>query len=160
MKNIIFYLVIFCFLNSCKTIDVKPSLKETTTVNSSIKKELKTIDSLVIVRKSDTVKLKEQIEKLTQKPIIKRSNNAKLSIRRIGNTIEAVCIADELKELIQLQKEIINHYKEINTNKQESIIIPQRYIPSILKPLIWIGGIVVLFLIATLLLKFIKPKIL
>ncbi|WP_442265881.1 hypothetical protein ACSIGC_16530 [Tenacibaculum sp. ZS6-P6] len=147
-------------INSCRSFKKLPATQNTIKIKDSIYKESHTIDTIVIARKADTVKLRETINKLTEEAIVKRSNYTKLSIKRVGNTIEAECIADELKELLELQKEIIKHYKEINQQKQETIVIPQKYIPELLKPLIWIGGIVLILFLGGTIVKFVKPKIL
>lgn len=145
---------------SCFSSKPTATSKQTKTVKDSVTVQKQTIDSLLVARKADTVKLQTTIDKLTQKPIVKRSNYTRLKLRKVGNTIEAECIADELKQLIALQKEIISHYKEISLEKQDTIIIPQRYIPALLKPLIWIGGITLAVIIGGLLVRFVKPKFL
>ncbi|SNR16528.1 hypothetical protein [Tenacibaculum jejuense] len=164
MKRKIKLLSYFIFLsllsNSCKSFKKLPATQKTIKIKDSIHRESHTIDTIVIARKADTVKLKETINKLTKEAIVKRSKHTQLSIKRVGNTIEAECIADELKELLALQKEIIRHYKEINQHHQETIIIPEKYIPELLKPLIWIGGIVLLLFLGGTIMKFVKPKIL
>ncbi|WP_299627737.1 hypothetical protein [uncultured Tenacibaculum sp.] len=159
--KILSYVILFALLsNACQSFKKLPKTESTVKIKDSIFKEHRTIDTIVIARKADTVKLKETIDKLTEAAIVKRSNYTRLSIKRVGNTIEAECIAEELKELIELQKEIIKHYKEINQQKQETIVIPQKYIPVLLRPLIWIGGITLALLLGGTIVKFVKPKIL
>ena len=154
-----FFLLVIVSISSCRSIKITPKVSSVRSVKDSISKQVNTVDTLVVVRKSDTVKLKQTIDKLTSKAIVKRSNYASLSIKKVGNTIEAECIADELKELIELQREIIKHYKEINEQQQETIIVPQKYIPALLKPLIWIGGIVLALFIGGLAMRFLKFKV-
>lgn len=153
-------LMLLVLMTSCKSVRPLPTQKLITTIKDSITTERQTIDTLVIAREADTVKLKETIDKLTEAAIIKRSKHARLSIRRVGNTIEAECHTDELKQVLELQKEIINHYKEITTQKEDTIIIPQKYIPTLLKPLIWIGGITLVLVLGGVAFKLFKPKFL
>jgi len=155
-KLIFIVLLILIVSTSCKTAKLTTS-KTTTTVKDSISTQLQTVDSLLVVRKADTIALKMRIDKLTEKAIIKKSKYARLSIKRVGNTITAECIADELKELIELQREIINHYRETRTQTEDTIIIPKRYIPKIVKILAWIGGISFLLILIGIILKFVKP---
>lgn len=150
-------LIITTMITSCRTIKPTSTSKLTTTIKDSITSQVKTIDTLVVLRKADTLKLKATIDKLTEEAIIKKSKFAKLTIKRVGNTIQAECITDELKELIELQREIINHYKEINTQKEDTIIIPKRYIPKMIKVLAWIGGVILLLIVIGVILKFVKP---
>ena len=154
-----FFLLVIVLIASCRSIKITPKVSNFTSVKDSISKQVNIVDTLVIVRKSDTVKLKQTIDKLTSNAIVKRSNYASLSIKKVGNTIEAECIADELKELLEIQREIIKHYKEINQQQQETIVVPQKYIPELLKPLIWIGGIVLTLVIGGLAMRILKFKV-
>lgn len=149
MKNILLLSAFLAMLiaTSCRTVKVLPSTNTAEKEKVEVTKELKVIDTLKVIRPSDTAKIAVKLEKLTATPITIRSNHATLRLKKNNGKIEAECIADELKEIIELQKEIINTYREVEKTKENHTVVQTSVIPDWAKPLLYVGFGMVLIII-------------
>ena len=159
MKHLFLLITAVLLINSCKPrLNLQPSTSETKTIIDSIFVETKTIDTLVIHRPADTVFIKIPIANLTAKRIVKRSNHAKLTVRKVDSILVAECVTDSLTSVIKQQQKTITKLRATTTAKNTTVIVPERYIPTLLKPLIWIGGLVLVILLGGIAIRLLKPK--
>lgn len=156
------FLVLALLLNliSCKSTVLPTQLKQTKTIKDSTFTTQRVIDTMMVIRPADTAKISLLISKLSAKPTIVKSKQAKLTLRKIGNTIQGDCECLELREAVKIYKETTTHQREIITQQQEIITLIRKEIPAILKPLIWVGAGTLLLLVGSVALHFFKPKIL
>lgn len=138
----------------CQTQQL-PQRQTVIKVKDSIVRKLQVVDTLEVLRQADTAKINTLIHQLSEKPLIQRSKFATVKLSKVGNQIQAECITDEYKKLLQLQQELIYHYQKVNHEQQHTITIEKRYIPKIVKWLAWLGGI----LIVSVAIRIVKPKI-
>ena len=157
VQRICMMILLITSIASCKS-KLQPIKTITEMVKDSISTKLITVDTLQVLRASDTVKINTLISKLSEVPIIQKSKHTQVSLRKVGNTIEAECIADELRAIIELQKEMITHYKEVNRQQTETIVEYKKFVPFFTKALAWIGGIVVLTLIVVIAITIFNSK--
>lgn len=148
MKNILFA-IFFAMLiaASCRTVKVLPSTNTEEKEKVEVIKELKVIDSLKVIRPSDTAKVAVSLENLTTKPITIRSKHTTLRLKKANGKIEAECVADEYKEIIELQKEIINTYREKEKTTKNHTVVQSSVIPEWMKPVLYVGFGVLLIII-------------
>ena len=88
-------LILFLFFSivGCKSASFphKETLR-TVTDSTTIKTRIIPRDTLVVVP-ADSLKISQQIEALTERAVVRESNKLRLSLRRVGNTIEAECLS-------------------------------------------------------------------
>lgn len=149
-------LLMSLILTSCKSQKLIGQTSNTrTTVKDSTFTEYKKVDSLAVLRKADSAKISIPIHRITTKPQIVKSKHSTVKLFKKNGNIEAECICEEYKKIIELQKEVITQLREINTLKENTATYQVTEIPKWAMPLIWIGGVCVLVILAKLL-KF-KP---
>lgn len=133
-------LITMLLVISCKS--TKPLTQQfTTVVKDSIFKKVITVDTLKILRKADTAQLQVPIHQLQQTPIVQQSKTARLTLAKQNGQILAKCECPELKAALEIQKEVITHYKELNQSQKELLIQREKYIPKLVKWLAIVGGI-------------------
>jgi hypothetical protein len=101
--------------------------------------------------------LKSLISELSQEPISKTSGRSTVSLQRIGNEITAECNTEAFEVEIAYQNKIIEIYRRQEITDRETIRIPVKYIPKLIKVLAWIGGIVLILIIIRIILKIKNP---
>ncbi|MEM8506233.1 MAG: hypothetical protein AAF717_00325 [Bacteroidota bacterium] len=140
MKKLILPIVLLLLLTTCRTLKVEPSTTQTTTtVKDSISTRTEVQDSMLLVRKADTASISQLITSLNSTPITQKTGSATLSLRRIGNEIQAECECAELKEAVKLYKEIIEFYQNRETVIDTQTTVVQQKVPGYLKPFLWLG---------------------
>lgn len=116
MKKHLFFLVCLLFVCSCKSVKRLPLQQQTTTtVTDSTATRTEVQDSLLVLRQAETATLTTLLDKLTATPITKTNGAATVTLSRQGNQIQAVANCAQLEYIVQLQKEIIEHYRQTET---------------------------------------------
>lgn len=145
-RFLFFASVIMMIAVSCRTVRILPSSSTKQHEKITTTKTLKEIDALKVVRKADTAKISARVTDLSEKPMVLKSKHATIKLRKVAGKIHAECISDELRELIKLQKEIINTYKEMLTQTATNTVVETTKIPQWAKPFLWIGlGAIIVF---------------
>jgi len=106
---------------------------------------------------ADSVRIVSSVNSLSEIPTVKKGERATLSISRLGEIITADCKAEALEAKIRLLNKEIEHFREVKTDRSETVIVPERFVPWTVKYLAWIGGIFLLFHGIKLILKFYNP---
>lgn len=101
----------------------------------------------------DTNTIKVPIIKIGQQPIYQQSGFTTLSLQRQGNAIVAQCHLDSLAIELQLRDKEIRMQRWYMERQEQTITIPKKYVPKLIKWLAFLGGA---FLIALLLIFGIK----
>ncbi|CAL2108185.1 conserved exported hypothetical protein [Tenacibaculum sp. 190524A02b] len=126
MKKLFFvFICTMMIVASCKTFKVLPSSTHSEIDSIYTTKQIKVIDTLKVLRQADTAKFKIAPHEISVKPMVVKSKHATLKLSRKNGKIQAICIADELREIIELQKEIINTYKHKETTIKQNTIIQE-----------------------------------
>lgn len=133
-KMLFFVFVIFMSVASCRSIKVLPSSKTNTTERTVTKTRTETIDTLQVVREADTAKVAVKVTKLTDKPVKVKSKHATVTVRKVNGQVEADCKCDGLEAQIELLKEIIETYKETETNTENNTVVRESWWVPWLKP--------------------------
>jgi len=81
-------------------------------VTDSTYRDIKTVDTMLIVRPADMVSLSEKLDSLKKEPKTTKKGAANLSLSKIGDEIIATCECDELKAAVEVQKETITMLRE------------------------------------------------
>lgn len=134
--------ILLLLLSSCKSLPKKITVS---TLKDSIRTEIryKTKDTLITIP-GDSVKISVPVFDLTETPIVRRSNMTTARISRIGDDIHVECLTDEYIKIIELQNQVIETFREIRKERQETITIPKRYVPKIIQLLAWLGVILLI----------------
>lgn len=134
--------ILLLLLSSCKSLSKKVTVS---TLKDSIRTEIryKTKDTLITIP-GDSVKISVPVFDLTETPIVRRSNMTTARISRIGDDIHVECLTDEYIKIIELQNQVIETFREIRKERQETITIPKRYVPKIIQLLAWLGVILLI----------------
>ena len=150
------FLFILVVMTSCAP---KKTAISTTVIKDStyIKKTIIPVDTIIKVPKND-VSVQADFKDLTAKPIVKRSKNLTASLSKVGNIITADCDVGELELTIRLQNELLEIYRQKDTDNTTTIKVPKRYIPEWIKPLIWIGAIALILIIIGVCIYFFKKS--
>lgn len=160
MKQTAILLLLLLSMLSCKTTQLPLQTTKETIIKDTTFTVRKVIDTVQVLRPADTAKISLLISKLSAKPTVVQSKIAKLTLRKVGNTIQGDCECPELKEAVQIYKETTTRQREIITQQQEIITLIKKEIPALLKPLIWLGGGTLFLLIGSVVIRLFKPKIL
>lgn len=138
----------------------KKTATSTTVIKDStyIKKTIVPVDTIIKVPKND-VSVQADFKDLTEKPIVKRSKNLTASLSKVGNIITADCDVGELELTIKLQNELLEIYRQKETDNTTKVTVPERYIPEWIKPLIWIGASTLILIIIGVCIYFFKKSI-
>lgn len=152
------FLFILVVMTSCAP---KKTAVSTTIIKDSTytKKTIIPVDTIIKVSKNK-VSVQADFEDLTEKPIIKHSKNLTASLSKVGNIITADCDVKELELTIRLQNELLEIYRQKETDNTTKVKVPERYIPEWAKPLIWIGAISLILIIMGVCIYFFKKSIL
>ncbi|MDO6808088.1 hypothetical protein Q4603_05695 [Zobellia galactanivorans] len=152
MRNTILICLMFTALWSCKP--QKHITAETkVTQRDSVATRTEAVDTMIVARPADLAKLSEDIAKLEGTGVTSQSGAATLTVRRTGDKVEATCECAELKEAVEVYKQIVEHYRQTETTTTQSpddkfkikdILIYLLWIAAI-----WKGGDIVLQLIKT-----------
>lgn len=124
---------------ACKTIKIEPKNHREIKVKDTVFTTLKVVDTLRVLRETDTARIQLPVHKVTSKPIVKKSKHATLKIQKVGGQLQIECVADELREIIEIQKETISHYRELYEKEEERVVVKQSKIPVWVQPFLWIG---------------------
>ena len=133
-KILLFALVMMMSVASCKTFKVLPSSNTTKTDSTFTTKTRKDIDTLQVVREADSAKVSADPNKLTSTPKVVKSKHATVSLSKINGKIKADCKCDGLEEMVKLQWEIIETYREINKSTENNTVIQESWWMGWLKP--------------------------
>ena len=150
----LWYIFILVLIVGCKS-QHSTSVEKTTVTDSTVVK-LTPVDTTVTFP-ADSVRIVTSVNSLSEVPTIKKSTRATLSISRLGEIITADCRAEALEAKIRLLNKEIEHFRKIETDRSETIVVPEKYVPWTIKYLAWIGGIFLLFVVGKLILKFYNP---
>lgn len=146
-------LLIILTIASCASPKQFPKTLETNrTEKDSISRFTTVKDTVIIVQKADTARIAQLVNNLTETPIRARSNQATVTLRKVGNQIQADCVCDELKEAVKIYQETIERYKTITQTQEATIIELKKELPGWAKPFLYLGIAVVIgiFALATL----------
>ena len=137
----------------------KKTAISTTVIKDStyIKKTIIPVDTIIKVPKND-VSVQADFKDLTATPIVKRSKNLTASLSKVGNIITADCDVGELELTIRLQNELLEIYRQKDTDNATTVKVPERYIPEWIKPIIWIGAIALILIIIGVCIYFFKKS--
>lgn len=161
MKNLTFLVLITLILVSCRSPKPILTKSETTkTIKDSTYTTLTVVDTLQVLRPADTAKISRLLKELTSQPTLIKSNQATVSLRKVGDQIEATCVCDELKEAVKIYKQTIVTQTQIITEQKETITILQNQMNFFQKLFFWLGIGVGVLILGTVALRFIKPKFL
>jgi len=150
MKKLFIAIVLFSFM-ACKPT---ASVVKTRSVKDSVSTKVTfTPKDTVITVPGKSISISKPISELSPAPIVKKLNGASISLKKVGDTIEAYCEVDELKLIIQLQERLIEIYKQHATESSEVAEVPVKYIPPFVKFLAWLGAIFFVLAIAAVILR-------
>ncbi|WP_394749486.1 hypothetical protein [Spongiimicrobium salis] len=139
MKKLMILLLLIS-LSGCGGAKLLPKESNTrTTVKDSVWTQRQVIDTVVVARERDTVGLMELLDKLSERPVIRRSGSATLTLQRKGDSISATCECKELKAAVQIYKDIINRMTERNTETEITNTLERNRMPGWAKPFLWLG---------------------
>ncbi|MGY6649109.1 hypothetical protein [Wenyingzhuangia sp. IMCC45574] len=139
MKRFQIGCLLLLIVAACKPLKIMPFQERVVKIKDTVYSTFKVIDTLKVIRNSDTTRVELPVHKVTSKPIVKKSKHATLKIQKVDGQLKIECIADELREVIEIQKETINHYRELYEKEHEKTVVEQTKIPSWVKPFFWIG---------------------
>ena len=140
MKPLTLLLLIILTMSACKSRQVLPKQIDTkTTIKESTMSKLEVIDTLQVLRPADTARISRLIKELTEIPSVIKSKQSTVSIRRVGDQIEATCVCEELKQAVKIYKETVTLQKEIITEKTETITILQNQMNWFQKAFFYLG---------------------
>ena len=157
MRSLIFLVIVILTLGGCGTS--KPTqLTKTTTVKDSIWTEVQKVkrDTTITIPGATTY-IRIPVYELTEVPVTKTSGRSTASIRKVGNNIEVQCECAKYKAKIQFLETIISQYQKIQELTENTIIVPEKFVPWWVKIFAWLGGIALAFGIGLLVIKVIKP---
>jgi len=147
-------LLILVFVVGCKS-QQSTSVEKTTVIDSTVVKFTPVDTTLTFP--ADSVRIVSSVNSLSDIPTVKKGERATLSISRLGEMITADCKAEALEAKIRLLNKEIERFREVKTDRSETVIVPERFVPWTVKYLAWIGGIFLLFHGIKLILKFYNP---
>ena len=148
-------ILILVFVIGCKS--QHSSTVEKTTVTDSTVVKFTPVDT-TLTFPADSVRIVTKVNELSATPIIKKGERATLSISRIGEIITADCRAEELEAKIRLLNKEVERFRQIEKDRKETIIVPEKFVPWYIKMLAWIGGISSLYAIIRIVYIIYKPK--
>lgn len=97
----------------------------------------------------DTLNIKVPFHQLTTKPLLFKSGTQKANVSLSEDDVLNIdCITEEVDRLFELVDTFKTSLKTYQSIKNETIVVPQLYVPWYIKILAWIGGIL-LFILAT-----------
>lgn len=157
MKKALIYWFGFLSILLWMSCAPKKTFTNNTTVKDStfVKKTITPVDTIVKVPENK-VSIEANVNEISETPIVNRSKNLTASLSKVGNTIIADCHEEELLLTIQLQKELIESYRNLETVISSEVKVPEKYIPEYVKPLIWIGALSLILLIISICIYFYK----
>jgi hypothetical protein len=97
-------------------------------------------------------------DELGEEPVSRKSGNARLEMYKKNDSIYASAECDSLELQLKLRDSIISTYR--NRKTDTTITLPPEeieFVPWPVKMLAWLGGILLLYLVIRLGIKFIKP---
>lgn len=159
MKNLIILLIVSLTLMCCKSPQILPSKEQQTTVKDSTFVTRKVVDTMEVLRPADTASIRMLLSKLTSKPTVVTSKQATVSLRKVGNEIQADCECTELKEAIKIYKETIHYQKQIITELRETNTVIQNEMNFLQKLFFYIGLAVAGFFLISVFVRFAIPGI-
>ena len=146
MKNWGYFFVFFVWLCSCKSVELQPRTTDTVTrITDSTATRTATRDT-VLTFPRDSVSLSARFRELTSTPLTKRSQtgNLSVSLRKVGDNVEASCDTEHLELIIQLQDRIIELYRKEETTTREQTTLTETKMPAWAKIPVYVGCIVIL----------------
>ena len=146
MKNWLYFFVFFVALSSCKSVKLQPlRTQTTTTVNDSIATRTVARDTLLVFPK-DSVSLSAKFLELTSQGITRTSKrgDVSVSLRRVGDKVEATANTELLQKIITLQDQLIERYRTTQTLTKEETTITETKMPGWAKIPVGVGLFVIL----------------
>ena len=105
---------------------------------------------------ADSITISSLISELSEKPIFKKTEKSTISLRRVGNTVEAECFNEAQEIEIEYQAKIIEIYRQHEKQTDTIITNTVKYIPKLVKKLAWTGGIFIGVIVVAIGLKITK----
>lgn len=146
MKKLLCFFAFSVVFFSCRSVKLQPLRTQTTTsIKDSTASRTVQRDTLLVFPK-DSVSLAAKFLELTSRPITKTSQrgDVSVSLRRIGETVEARCDTEHLERIIALQDKVIEQYQRIETLTKEETTIETTKMPGWAKIPVYVGCIVIL----------------
>ena len=146
MKSWFYFFVFSVVLSSCKSVKLQPlRTQTTTTVKDSTASRIVKRDTLLVFPK-DSVSLSARFLELTNRPITKTSKrgDVSVSLRRVGDKIEATANTAQLEKIIALQDRLLEVYQTIQTLTKEETVVTETKMPGWAKIPVGVGLFVIL----------------
>lgn len=159
MARLLTLFAIVFSLAACGTSKSRVAKQITTTVKDSTVTEVRYHHrDTVITIPGDTLKFTVPVTEITRQgqTFTQGHQTVKISSDDLGN-ISVECINAAMERIIELEDKIISTLRTIESNTQETIIVPEPYTPWYTKALAWLGGIMLLLMGIAILTKTIKP---
>lgn len=158
MRLLIYIAIVGLGLSLSGCGSAKPTLTTKTTVKDSVWTEVQKVKrDTVITIPGDTTFISIPYYELTETPIKRTSGRSTASIKKVGDQIKVQCECLEYKAKIEFLETIIAQYQKIQELTENTIIVPEKFVPWYTKILAWAGGIAIAFGVGMIVLKFIKP---
>ncbi|HRB72444.1 hypothetical protein [Flavobacterium sp. UBA4197] len=122
--GLIFWIAVFsgfAMMVSCGTSRKKFESSDTLKVTDTTiyKKSIKVKDTVIIVPGA-RLKISVPASQLADgKPVETKTDRGSIILKKDGETIEAVCVIDDLVKVIQLQNTVIENYQKISAEKEK-----------------------------------------
>ena len=153
MKTTYYLLLIFLLCLGCgPRKSLSPSRSKVIKDSISTQTSYKYRDTTIYVV-GDTNTIKVPLMKIAEHPIYQQGNYTTLSLQRQGNNVVAQCHLDSMAIELQLRDKEIRMQRWYMERQEQTITIPKKYVPKLIKWLSLLGGA---FLIALLLIFGIK----
>lgn len=153
MKQLLLIAVIVV-LSSCGA--KKTRVSEKTTVKDSTVVTFQPIDT-IIKTPGESLKIVKPVNEISHRPTIKQGKRTRLSVSMLDNILTVNCETEALEQKIRLLQKQVDHYREELTSIET--VVPEKYVPKLVKILAWIGGLFVLYIIGRIVYFIIKPKL-
>ena len=156
MKNIVLIFLIGVFVMSCGSrknlgTDRTRTIKDSVRISTQYQ-----VKDTIVTIPADSATLRALFSELSETPITQKNGNITASLSRQGDHVIANCNTEAQDIEIEYLNKIIEIQRERETRDKETIRIPVKYIPKVIKTLAWIGGIVIALFIVSIILKFKK----
>ena len=138
MKNVLLIISLLILIGCAGT---KRGSIISTTKDSTVTTITKVPRNEIITVPGDSIKIRIPVLDLTEEPIVRRSDRAVASIRKVGNDIEVDYKCEQYLKQIEVMDQLIETQRELIKTQQETIIVPERFVPWYIKILATIGGL-------------------
>jgi len=156
IKHIIYIVTLALLISGCATRKAIQSANKTTIKDSiRVKTNYKYRDTTIYIV-GDTNTIKVPIIKIAEQPVYQKSRYTTLSLQRSGNNVVAECRLDSLALQLKLKDKEVEMQRWYIEKQENTIVIPKKYIPKMIKWLAFIGGGFLLSLVMVFGFKYIK----